>query len=63
MEQDFREVVEAALLKVADNVAKHLINRSGWHQSDKCFQIDLREAEESILTAHAKEMKAKTESP
>lgn len=50
------EIVREALLQVARNVAKHLIQRSGWHEGDECFQLDLREAEESLLgLTHATE--------
>lgn len=46
-----RAAVHKGLLHVADNVAKHLIQRAGWHEDDECFQVDLRQAEADILAA------------
>jgi hypothetical protein len=45
------EAVRAALLRVAENVAKHVIGRSGWHPGDECFEVDLRAAEAELLAA------------
>lgn len=45
------EVVRAALLRVAENVAKHMVGRSGWHTGDACFEVDLRAAESELLAA------------
>jgi ribosomal protein S18 acetylase RimI-like enzyme len=44
-----QDAVHKALLIVAENVAKHIIQRDGWHSEDQCFQVDLREAEQLIL--------------
>lgn len=43
-----QEIIRSALLRVADNVAKHVIQRSGWTESDVCFQADLRESEQEL---------------
>lgn len=48
-EEGLRAAVQSALLRVAKNVAKHVIQRSGWREDDECFQVDLREAEEEIM--------------
>jgi hypothetical protein len=44
-----REAVGRALLKVARNVVKHCEIRSGWHEGDECFQLDLLAAEAELL--------------
>lgn len=42
--------IEAALLRVAENVAKHTIQRTaGWEPGDPCFRVDLREAQAEIM--------------
>lgn len=48
-EEALRSVVREALLRVANNVAKHIIQRDGWTADDQCFQIDLRHAEDEIV--------------
>lgn len=40
--------IHRALLLVAENVAKHIIQRDGFHQDDPCFRVDLREAEQGL---------------
>lgn len=42
------KAVEKALLKVAGNVAKHLLQGKPWSEEDACFKIDLREAETEL---------------
>lgn len=49
----YGRVVEAALMRVANNVAKHIIQRDGWTEDDTCFQIDLRQAQAEILAVIA----------
>jgi hypothetical protein len=44
-----RAAVRAALLQVADSVAKHTIQRSGFSPDDPCFLVDLREAEARLV--------------
>lgn len=51
-----RQAVENALMKVAHNVQKHEIGRSGWQPNDECFILDLREAEEEILNTLEQEI-------
>jgi hypothetical protein len=46
------EYVRSALLRVADNVAKHVVQRTGLHDpDDRCFVADLRESEAELLSA------------
>ncbi len=40
--------IRRALMRVATNVAKHEIQRSGWSSDDECFLIDLRDSESEI---------------
>jgi hypothetical protein len=51
MNEELRQAIQSALLRVAENVAKHIIQRDGWDKSDKCFNIDLRAAEDEIMDA------------
>ncbi len=44
-----QHVVEGALIRVADNVAKHTVSRTGWDADDKCFQVDLRQSVAEIM--------------
>lgn len=48
--EGIRKAVEDSLLQVAANVAKHVIQRDGWHADDKCFQVDLQAATERIVS-------------
>jgi len=48
MTEAFQQEIEAALLKIADNIYKHVVQRSGWNKDDECFRLDLREAQESL---------------
>jgi len=43
--------VEDALLTMADSVAHHLLERSGWKAKDECFQISLKKAQAEIEAA------------
>lgn len=40
--------IEKALLRIADNIAKHFINRDGWSKDDSCFQMDLRQSQAEL---------------
>lgn len=44
-----KKAIRESLLQVADNVAKHIIQRVGFSIHDRCFEFDLREAEERLL--------------
>ena len=46
--EDEHDAIARALLLISDNVAKHIITRDGWTPDDRCYRIDLREAEEII---------------
>lgn len=48
MSPQLAQAVREALLQVAHNVAKHIIQRDGWTEDDECFQVDLCEAEEKL---------------
>lgn len=43
-----REIIEKALIRVCENVAKHIVNREGWDKNDDCFQIDLKKSVDEI---------------
>ena len=55
---DAAKVIEKALLRVARNVMKHMMNRDGHCDDDECFQIDLRLSERELT--QLVEEKAKT---
>lgn len=44
-------VIRRVLLRVAENVAKHTVQRSGWSADDECFNVDLRESERELQDA------------
>ena len=46
---DLAAAVEAALLRAAHNVAKHIVQRDGWDEKDECFQVDLRAAQTELM--------------
>lgn len=46
-----RSAVQSALLRVAENVAKHTIQRDGWHPGDECFLVDLTASEAELCAA------------
>lgn len=48
--EGIRKAVEDSLVQVSANVAKHVIQRDGWHADDKCFQVDLQAATERIVS-------------
>ncbi len=54
--------IERALLRVADNVAKHEIQRGGWTADDKCFVVDLRESQREIDKVMADRLEAARQS-
>lgn len=45
------EVVRSAILRVAENVVKHTVTRSGFQPNDACFLVDLRESERELIAA------------
>lgn len=47
--EELRDAVEAPLLRVAENVAKHCLQRAGWRKDDECFVIDLRRSQDAIV--------------
>jgi hypothetical protein len=46
--------IRTALLRVADNVARHEIQRGGWEPDDECFQIDLKASETELAGLYQK---------
>lgn len=51
--RDLSATIESALLRIADSIAKHLIQRDDWTADDPCFVVDLRAAQAEILAAVA----------
>lgn len=47
----FGDAVERSLTRVADSVARHVIQGDGLPPDDVCFNIDLRDSQKEIINA------------